>query len=101
MPSLPRLPSPRLYDRSSCYERTMTATQPTDQPTETATGAPGVPLGVFGGSGFYEFLDDAEEHVVDTPYGWPEGPVGVGWVAGNRVAVQGGPGGQHPYLYPI
>ena len=97
MPSLPRLPSPRLYDRSSCYERTMTATQPTDQPTETATGAPGVPLGVFGGSGFYEFLDDAEEHVVDTPYGWPAGPVVVGSVAGNRVAFMARHGRQHQF----
>jgi len=26
-------------------------------------------IGVFGGSGFYSFLDDAEEVVVDTPYG--------------------------------
>ena len=35
-------------------------------------------LGVFGGSGFYEFLDDAVDHVVDTPYGPPAAPVVVG-----------------------
>ena len=28
-------------------------------------------IGVFGGSGFYEFLDDAREVEVDTPYGEP------------------------------
>ena len=26
-------------------------------------------IGVFGGSGFYSFLEDAEDVTVDTPYG--------------------------------
>jgi 5'-methylthioadenosine phosphorylase len=43
-------------------------------------------LGVFGGSGFYAFLDDVEEVDVDTPWGPPAAPVAVGEVAGRRVA---------------
>src|SRR5947207_12016915 len=43
-------------------------------------------IGVVGGSGFYEFLDDAEEIKVDTPFGAPSDPVTVGEVAGRRVA---------------
>ena len=43
-------------------------------------------IGVIGGSGFYEFLDAAEEVEVDTPFGPPSDPVTVGEVAGRRVA---------------
>jgi 5'-methylthioadenosine phosphorylase len=43
-------------------------------------------IGVFGGSGFYEFLEKAEEVEVDTPYGAPSGPVAVGELGGKRVA---------------
>ena len=43
-------------------------------------------IGVIGGSGFYEFLDAAEEVKVDTPFGPPSDPVTVGEVAGRRVA---------------
>ena len=43
-------------------------------------------VGVFGGSGFYEFLDDVETHDVATPYGTPAAPVTIGTVAGRRVA---------------
>jgi 5'-methylthioadenosine phosphorylase len=43
-------------------------------------------IGVIGGSGFYEFLTEAEEVRVDTPYGEPSEPVLVGEVAGRRVA---------------
>jgi 5'-methylthioadenosine phosphorylase len=43
-------------------------------------------LGVIGGSGFYEFLTDADEVKVDTPYGEPSEAVLVGEVAGRRVA---------------
>ena len=45
-----------------------------------------VRVGVFGGSGFYSFLDDVEQIPVDTPYGAPSAPVSVGTVAGRRVA---------------
>src|SRR5450631_1906841 len=43
-------------------------------------------IAVVGGSGFYEFGDDAEEITVDTPFGAPSDPVTVGEVAGRRVA---------------
>ncbi|MBM0275919.1 S-methyl-5'-thioadenosine phosphorylase [Micromonospora tarensis] len=48
------------------------------------TGAP--PIGVIGGSGFYEFLDDITEVAVDTPYGPPSDSLAVGHVAGRAVA---------------
>ena len=54
-------------------------------------------LGVFGGSGFYEFLDDAVEHVVDTPYGPPAAPVMVGSIAGRDVAFMARHGVRHEY----
>ena len=43
-------------------------------------------IGVFGGSGFYSFLDDVVEVEVETPYGPPAAPVAVGEVGGRRVA---------------
>jgi 5'-methylthioadenosine phosphorylase len=42
-------------------------------------------LGVFGGSGFYEFLDDVDEVTVDTPYGAPSAPLTIGTVGDRRV----------------
>jgi 5'-methylthioadenosine phosphorylase len=35
-------------------------------------------IGVFGGSGFYDFLGDVEQIPVHTPYGPPSAPVAVG-----------------------
>jgi 5'-methylthioadenosine phosphorylase len=49
-----------------------------------SAGAPAV--GVFGGSGFYRFLDAVEEVEVETPYGPPSAPVALGEVEGVRVA---------------
>ena len=43
-------------------------------------------VGVFGGSGFYSFLDDVEEVELDTPYGKPSAPFTIGEVGGKRVA---------------
>ena len=43
-------------------------------------------VAVIGGSGFYEFLDDATEHDVETPYGDPAAPIAVGDVDGTSVA---------------
>ncbi|MBA3718520.1 MAG: S-methyl-5'-thioadenosine phosphorylase [Actinobacteria bacterium] len=47
---------------------------------------PRADLGIFGGSGFYSFLEGAEEIAIDTPYGLPSAPVAVGEVAGRQVA---------------
>jgi 5'-methylthioadenosine phosphorylase len=47
---------------------------------------PTAEVGVFGGSGFYTFLDDVVTTVVDTPYGAPSAPVAIGSVGERRVA---------------
>jgi 5'-methylthioadenosine phosphorylase len=55
-------------------------------------------IGVFGGSGFYSFLDSGlEEQVVDTPYGAPSAPVVVGLVDGVKVAFLPRHGVAHEY----
>ena len=43
-------------------------------------------IGVFGGSGFYRFLDDVTEVTVDTPYGPPSAPLSIGHLGDRRVA---------------
>jgi len=43
-------------------------------------------IGVFGGSGFYDFLDETETVELDTPYGPPSAPPVIGDVGGRRVA---------------
>jgi 5'-methylthioadenosine phosphorylase len=43
-------------------------------------------IGVFGGSGFYAFLEDTEQVEVDTPYGKPSAPMTIGEVGTKRVA---------------
>jgi 5'-methylthioadenosine phosphorylase len=43
-------------------------------------------IGVIGGSGFYEFLDSADEVQVQTPFGMPSDPLVLGEVGGRRVA---------------
>ncbi|GAC1363044.1 MAG: S-methyl-5'-thioadenosine phosphorylase [Actinomycetota bacterium] len=46
----------------------------------------GAEIGLFGGSGFYSFLEDAASVTIDTPYGPPSDRVAVGEVGGRRVA---------------
>ncbi|MEV4509571.1 S-methyl-5'-thioadenosine phosphorylase [Dactylosporangium sp. NPDC049525] len=43
-------------------------------------------VAVIGGSGLYALLEDAEEHVLDTPFGAPSDPVTVATVGGRRTA---------------
>jgi 5'-methylthioadenosine phosphorylase len=63
-----------------------------------ATGqGEGAVIGVIGGSGFYEFLDDVEDVHVDTPFGRPASPVSIGTVAGHRVAFLARHGRGHEY----
>jgi 5'-methylthioadenosine phosphorylase len=52
-------------------------------------------VGIFGGSGFYRFLDDVEEVAVDTPYGPPSARIRLGEVEGVRVAFMPRHGDQH------
>ena len=52
-------------------------------------------IGVFGGSGFYRFLDDMTEVPVATPYGPPSAPVRVGTIEGTEVAFMPRHGDEH------
>lgn len=52
-------------------------------------------IGVFGGSGFYQFLDNPETVRVETPYGPPSDDITIGTVGGKRVAFLPRHGGQH------
>ncbi len=60
-------------------------------------------VGVFGGSGFYRFLDDVTEVNVDTPYGPTSAPISIGQVGERTVAFLPRHGAQHqfsPHLVP-
>ncbi|HYY20787.1 MAG TPA: S-methyl-5'-thioadenosine phosphorylase [Thermoleophilaceae bacterium] len=52
-------------------------------------------VGVFGGSGFYRFLEDVEEVAVDTPYGRPSARVRIGEIEGTQVAFMPRHGDEH------
>jgi 5'-methylthioadenosine phosphorylase len=52
-------------------------------------------IGIFGGSGFYRFLDDVEEMPVATPYGPPSAPVRIGRLEGSEVAFMPRHGDEH------
>lgn len=55
-------------------------------------------IGVFGGSGFYSFLDDVESVPVVTPYGAPSAPVTVGRLGERTVAFLPRHGAHHEFL---
>jgi 5'-methylthioadenosine phosphorylase len=46
----------------------------------------GATVGIFGGSGFYSFLEEVEEVELETPYGKPSAPFVIGELEGVRVA---------------
>ncbi len=52
-------------------------------------------IGVFGGSGFYRFLEDVELVEMDTPYGKPSDRIAVGAVGGVPVAFLPRHGARH------
>jgi 5'-methylthioadenosine phosphorylase len=54
-------------------------------------------IGVFGGSGFYEFLDDVEEVHIDTPFGAPSAAIRIGEIDGKRVAFMPRHGDKHEF----
>jgi 5'-methylthioadenosine phosphorylase len=58
---------------------------------------PKAELGVFGGSGFYSFLDGITEHAVQTPYGDPSDKLAVGELEGRKVAFLPRHGRRHQY----
>lgn len=43
-------------------------------------------IGIFGGSGFYKLLENAEERTVETPYGAPSDKLMLGMLGGKKVA---------------
>lgn len=53
-------------------------------------------IGILGGSGLYELLEDADEQFVDTPYGPPSDKVVTGSFAGREVAFLPRHGRGHP-----
>lgn len=54
-------------------------------------------IGVFGGSGFYNFLDEVEEVWIDTPYGHPSDKIAIASIAGKKVAFLPRHGKEHIY----
>jgi len=54
-------------------------------------------VGIIGGSGFYEFLDSADEVSVETPFGMPSASLTIGEVAGRRVAFLPRHGRDHQF----
>lgn len=54
-------------------------------------------IGVFGGSGFYEFVDGGTELSTPTPYGEPASPPTVGEIGGVEVAFIARHGRNHEY----
>ncbi len=60
---------------------------------DTASSAD--PIGVIGGSGFYSFLDDTREVVLQTPFGEPSEPITLGAIGGRSVAFVPRHGSDH------
>lgn len=58
---------------------------------------PTAEIGVFGGSGFYKFLDKCEEHHIATPYGDPSDKVVIGEIEGKKIAFLPRHGAKHQY----
>src|SRR5437763_5241213 len=58
-------------------------------------------IGIFGGSGFYEWLDAADEIEVTTPYGPPSGSIALADVGGRRVAFLPRHGPNHEVSAPF
>jgi 5'-methylthioadenosine phosphorylase len=59
--------------------------------------SPRADVGVFGGSGFYEFLTDTETLSIETPYGPPAAAVTIGTIGGRRVAFLPRHGRHHTF----
>ena len=59
---------------------------PLPQAARSAGSSALASIAVVGGSGFYEFLEGAEEVKVETPYGPPSDPLVIGEIGGARVA---------------
>lgn len=58
---------------------------------------PQVDIGIFGGSGFYSFLENLKPYKIETPYGPPSSQVMIGELYGKRIAFIPRHGEQHQY----
>ena len=54
-----------------------------------------VEIGIFGGSGFYEWLGSSDQVTLQTPYGEPSGPIAIADLDGRRVAFMPRHGPRH------
>lgn len=54
-------------------------------------------FGVFGGSGFYTFIENMQEVKVDTPYGAPSSLVAIGEYKGRKIAFLPRHGKSHEF----
>jgi 5'-methylthioadenosine phosphorylase len=54
-------------------------------------------IGVFGGSGFYSFLEEPEEVKIPTPFGETSAPVTIGLIGGRSVAFIPRHGAKHEF----
>ena len=52
-------------------------------------------IGVFGGSGFYEFLDNTKQISIKTPYGSPSDRITIGTIGNKKVAFLPRHGADH------
>jgi 5'-methylthioadenosine phosphorylase len=52
-------------------------------------------IGIFGGSGFYDWLGTSNSITIDTPYGSPSGPIAIAELAGRRIAFLARHGPRH------
>ena len=66
-------------------------------PLDRSAADQGAEVGVFGGSGFYDLLDDAVDVEPHTPYGPPASPIRVGMLGGRRVAFLARHGLHHQF----
>lgn len=60
-------------------------------------------IGVFGGSGFYSFLNNVDEIEIDTPYGKPSDKIAIATFEGNKIAFLPRHGKEHhlpPHMIP-
>lgn len=60
-------------------------------------------IGVYGGSGFYQFMDDVKEIKVETPYGAPSDVIALATVGDKKVAFLPRHGKHHslpPHMIP-
>ncbi len=58
-------------------------------------------IGIFGGSGFYEWLDAAVQIEIATPYGPPSGSIALAEIGGRRVAFLPRHGPNHEVSAPF